>query len=115
MAAEAHGGRALPEKFEEIAQECTFAVFLMTADDCFRTADGSEIWRARQNVVLEIGYFWGALGRRKRVAFLVDHDLDLPSDIQGVGWIPLTADLGETILRLRRELEDAGLVQRRKP
>ena len=112
MAAEAHGGRTLPEKFEEIAQECSFAVFLMTADDQLRTSDGSELRRARQNVVLEVGYFWGALGRRKHVAFLVDQDLDLPSDIHGVGWIPITGDLAETMLRLRKELEDAGLVQR---
>ena len=113
MAAEAHGGRTLPEKFEEIAQECSFAVFLMTGDDhLFTDKRGIHIIRARQNVVLEIGYFWGAIGRRKHVAFLVDQGLDLPSDIQGVGWIPITVDLSETKLRLRKELEDAGLVQR---
>jgi len=112
MAAEAHGGRTLPEKFEDVAQACSFAVFLMTGDDILRTADGAEIRRARQDVVLEIGYFWGALGRRQHVAFLVDQDLDLPSDIHGVAWIPITPDLAETKLRLRKELEDAGLIQR---
>jgi hypothetical protein len=110
MAAEAHGGRTLPEKFEEIAKECSFAVFLMTADDRLLTHGGIEIRRARQNVVLEVGYFWGALGRRKHVAFLADRDLDLPTDIQGVGWIPITTDLGQTKLNLRKELEEAGLV-----
>lgn len=110
MAGEAHGGRTLPEKFEEIAGQCSFAVFLLTADDECRLSDGTVSRRARQNVILEIGYFWGSLGRRKKVAFLVDPELDPPSDIQGVGWIPLTLDLGETRLRLRTELEAAGLL-----
>ena len=111
MAAEAYDGRTLPEKFEEIASQCTFAVFLMTADDHLKTLDGREVFRARQNVILEIGYFWGALGRRRRIAFLVDETLELPSDIQGVGWIRITPDLAATFLELRKELESAGLVQ----
>jgi predicted nucleotide-binding protein len=112
MEAEAHSGRTLPEKFEEIAQECSFAVFLMTADDQLRTSDGREVRRARQNVVLEIGYFWGAFGRRKKVALLAEQGIDMPSDIHGIAWIPITADLDETMLGLRKELEDAGLVAR---
>jgi predicted nucleotide-binding protein len=111
MEAEANEGRTLPEKFEEIADKCGFAVFLMTADDHLKTEEGREILRARQNVVLEIGYFWGKYGRRKRIAFLVDPALELPSDIQGFGWIQITADLAATFLKLRKELEKAGLVQ----
>ena len=105
MAAGPHQGRTLPEKFEEVAARCSFAVFLLTADDVLQAADGRSVRRPRQNVVLEVGYFWGALGRRGRVAFLVEShpDMELPSDIQGVGWIPITADLGETKLRLRQE------------
>jgi hypothetical protein len=99
MAAEAHGGRTLPEKFEEIADDCDFAVFLLTADDHLEyVRDGSELWRARQNVILEAGYFWGALGRRNRVILLVDNRqaVEMPTDMQGLGWIPITDDLSET-------------------
>lgn len=110
MSAEAQAGRALAEKFEEIASQCSFAVFLLTADDECRFPDGTTLHRARQNVILEIGYFWGALGRRNKVALLVDPAIDMPSDIEGVGWIELTSDLGETRLRLRKELEQAGLL-----
>ena len=40
------------------------------------------IKRTRQNVILEVGYFWWALGRRGNVAFLVDDlEMELPSDI----------------------------------
>ncbi len=113
MQAGAHGGRTLPEKFEEIASTCDFAVFLLTADDHLKDLSSNDtVKRARQNVVLEIGYFWGALGRRKHVLFLVEADplLELPSDIQGIGWIPITADLGETKLRIQAELREAGLI-----
>jgi predicted nucleotide-binding protein len=113
MQAGAHGGRTLPEKFEEIAASCDFAVFLLTADDHLQhLGTGARVKRARQNVILEVGYFWGALGRRHKVAFVVEADaaMELPSDIQGLGWIPLTADLGETKLRLQAELRSAGLL-----
>ena len=113
MQAGAHGGRTLPEKFEEIASTCDFAVFLLTADDHLEDlARKAPVKRARQNVILEVGYFWGALGRRQRVAFLVEADslMELPSDIQGIGWIPITADLGETKLRLQAELRAAALI-----
>lgn len=111
MDATASGGRTLPEKFEDIARECQFAVFILSADDDLTDHSNNErIKRARQNVILEVGYFWGALGRRGNVAFLVDSAIEIPSDIQGIGYIPITADLGETKLKLRQELEAAGLL-----
>lgn len=113
MQAGAHGGRTLPEKFEEIASTSDFAIFLLTADDHLQDLATNAIFkRARQNVILEVGYFWGVLGRRQRVLFLVEADalMELPSDIQGIGWVPLTADLGETKLRIQVELKEAGLI-----
>jgi hypothetical protein len=110
MSTEASAGRSFPEKFEEIARRCSFAVCLLTADDEYSLPDGSTRHRARQNVILEIGYFWGAMGRRNKVVFLVDPCLELPSDMCGLGCIELTPDLGETRLRLRSELVQAGLV-----
>lgn len=111
MDATASGGRTLPEKFEELASECQFAVFILSADDDLTDHSNNErIKRARQNVILEVGYFWGAIGRRGNVAFLVDPDIEIPSDIQGIGYIRITDDLGETKLKLRQELEAAGLL-----
>lgn len=114
MQAGPHLGRTLPEKFEEMANICQFAVFILTADDALiEESSGRRIKRARQNVILEIGYFWGALGRRGKIAFLVESDpeMELPSDIQGIGWIPITQDLAETKMQLHRELKVAGLVR----
>ena len=109
MAAEPHIGRTLPEKFEEIAIDCSFAVFLLTADDMLQTSAGTSVLRARQNVILEVGYFWGALGRR-RMALLVERGVEFPSDIQGLGWIEITPSLADAKLALRQELEQAGLI-----
>jgi predicted nucleotide-binding protein len=39
--------------------------------------------RARQNVILELGYFWGSLGR-SRIFTLIKGEIELPSDIYGI-------------------------------
>lgn len=123
MDVEANAGRSLPEKFEQIANECAFAIFIMTADDSFVYKEQSDtpdtticskttIYRFRQNVVLEAGYFWGRLGRNK-CAFLVESkngQVEIPSDMQGIGYIPITDDLGQTKYELTKELKQAGLI-----
>lgn len=109
----ANAGRALPEKFEEAAAGCNFAVFILSADDhMVDKTTGREVKRARQNVILEVGYFWGLLGRRAGVAFLVEKDplMELPSDIEGIAWIPITPDLSQTKLELLKELRHHKLV-----
>ena len=114
MEAGAFGGRTLPEKFEQMAHEAAFAVFIMTADDhLLDKVENRELKRARQNVILELGFFWGLLGRTRSVALLVADDalMELPSDIQGLGCIPITKDLGETKHMLLRELTAAHLVK----
>ncbi len=68
------GTRAFPEKFEEIATPVHAAIAVITPDDlgtALLTGTGGQSEstdirspRARQNVWLEIGWFWGALGRR---------------------------------------------------
>jgi predicted nucleotide-binding protein len=110
MEEKAHGGRTLPEKFEEHASECGFAVFILTADDVVNDTKGKTLRRARQNVILEVGYFWAKLGRRDRIAVLVEDEMDLPSDLQGLGRIGITSDLGTTKERLRKELTAAGIL-----
>lgn len=44
--------------------------------------------RMRQNVVLELGYFAGKIGRN-RVCALVMGEIEIPSDYSGVVYIPL--------------------------
>ena len=77
---QADGGRTIIEKFEEYAKDVNFAVILLTADD---KIEGTESFRARQNVVFEMGYFMGALGR-DHVMCLVQENVETPGDIDGV-------------------------------
>jgi predicted nucleotide-binding protein len=68
------------------------------------TADGTMA-RARQNVILELGYFVGSLGRTRVVA-LRKGDLEFPSDYVGVVWTEFD-DHGGWKVKLARELEAA--------
>lgn len=100
-------GRTIIEKFEEHT-DVAYAIALLTPDDVGGLADAKSMApRARQNVILELGFFVGKLGRR-HVAALVDPTVEIPSDIEGVLFIPL--DPGrDWRFRLAKELKDAGL------
>jgi predicted nucleotide-binding protein len=92
LAEEPWQGRTVIEKFEDKSLEVGFAVVILSPDDYGRGPDDDD-WptapnRARQNVILELGYFMGAIGR-DRVAALYDPAVERPSDIHGVGWIAL--------------------------
>ncbi len=103
---EPHGGRTLIEKFEQYS-DASFAIILLTPDDLGRSAqDSGGVLhpRARQNVVLEWGFFMGALGRA-RVAVLYK-GVERPSDIEGLAYVP--ADDPSWKLGLLKELQHAG-------
>ena len=79
----------------------------MTGDDVGGVRTGEDIKtmpRARQNVVFELGYFVGRLGR-SRVAVLLDAGVEEPTDLKGVVYTP-TSDWK---LPLVRELEHARI------
>lgn len=79
-------GHTLPEKFEQLAGDVDAAIALATPDDIggINTTEGTDYKpRARQNVWLEVGWFWGRLGRNK-IMVLRKGDVEVPSDLQGV-------------------------------
>lgn len=99
-------GRTVIEKVEQHS-DVGFAVVLLTPDDEGRPAgDGSLAPRARQNVLIELGYFIGLLGRAK-VCALKRGDVDVPSDFAGVVWEAMDGGGGWKQV-LARELEAAG-------
>jgi hypothetical protein len=83
---QANQGKTIIEKFEAHA-DVGFAVVLLTPDDVGGAAEGKQYRRARQNVILELGYFIGRL-TRARVCAMKAGDLELPSDILGIVWTP---------------------------
>lgn len=80
---EANEGSSIIEKFEREAN-VGYAVVLLTPDDIGRAINSTETAsRARQNVVLELGYFLARLGREK-VCLLKKGSVELPSDLYGL-------------------------------
>lgn len=100
---QANRGRTVIEKVEQYAN-VDFAVVLLTPDDSGSLAGEPPRPRARQNVILELGFFIGRLGR-SNVCTLKVGDLEIPSDWQGVVDEPFT---GEWRMTLARELQAAG-------
>jgi len=86
-----------------------YAVVLLTPDDEGHIAgkDAERKFRARQNVVLEMGMFLAKLGREK-VAILHKGDLELPSDINGLIYIPFKNSVQEAKNKLAASLQKAG-------
>ena len=97
--------RTIIEKFEQNS-DVDFAIVLLTPDDTCGSGTAATK-RARQNVVLELGYFFGKLGREKVCAIHVE-GIDLPSDIHGVIWVPYDAN-GGWRLKIAREIRAAGI------
>jgi predicted nucleotide-binding protein len=104
---QAGGARTIIEKFEAAAGRSRFAVVLITGDDRGALLGQKPRPRARQNVIFELGWFMGTAGR-DAVFVLYEDDIDLPSDVAGVSWIPFRSD-GRWRLPLMRELAQAGV------
>jgi predicted nucleotide-binding protein len=102
---QASGGRTVIEKLEHYAN-VGFALVLLTPDDVGGPKDGPAQPRARQNVIAELFYFIGRLGR-DRVCALKKGEIEIPSDIGGVVYVELD-DRGAWKHEVLRELEAAG-------
>ena len=103
-----NAGRTVIEKLEGHS-DVGFAVILLTSDDVGASKEDQQNLkgRARQNVILELGYFFGKLGRG-RVCALYKENVEIPSDIHGVLYIPVD-EHGAWKLRLAREIKQAGI------
>lgn len=86
-----------------------YAIILLTPDDegYKKGCSDQKRYRARQNVVLEMGMFLSKLGREK-IAILHKGDLELPSDISGLIYIPFNNSIDEVKNKLAANLQKAG-------
>ena len=89
-----NGGKTIIEKFERNAEHINFAIILLSADDLAASVidlNGVQDkdlrphlkMRARQNVVFEMGYFTGKLGR-SNVFLLLQDGVAKPGDLDGI-------------------------------
>lgn len=99
-------GQTIIEKFNDNS-DVEFAVALLTPEDAGSLSGDTQLSpRARQNVIFELGFFIGKLGRDK-VCVLTKGDPEIPSDYAGVEYIPLD-DHGAWKMELFKELREAG-------
>jgi predicted nucleotide-binding protein len=98
------GGQTIIEGLEKYSN-AGFAVVLLTPDDIgYLKGKWREArTRARQNVILELGFCMGKLGRA-RVCALYKADVDLPSDYLGIRYIPMKGKWRES---LSKEIQNA--------
>lgn len=103
------GGATLIEKLEELT-DADFACVLLTPDDQGHSVkEPNEIkFRARQNVVLELGMVLAKLGRARVVILIKGDDLEKPSDISGLIYLHFKEHIDEVKPRLAAELGKAG-------
>jgi predicted nucleotide-binding protein len=84
-------GRTIIEKFSDYANETSFAVVLFSPDDmAYLNGDSYKKARprARQNVLLELGFFMGKLERAHTIALCKKaDDFEMPSNYKGVAYI----------------------------
>jgi hypothetical protein len=111
LAEEAGRGLTIIEKFEEIGGAADFVIVLLTPDDVGSSASeyestGAVQARARQNVILELGYFISAVGRSNVV--VIDAGVERPSDLGGVAYIAYPDNWQ---MKLLTELRAVGLAK----
>lgn len=83
-------GRTIIEKLDDHA-DVGYAVVLLTSDDIGgpkQSLSEKLQRRARQNVIFELGFFLGRLGR-DRICALYESGVEMLSDYQGVAYVPL--------------------------
>jgi predicted nucleotide-binding protein len=97
------------EKYLGTTGNVGFACVLVTPDDegHAKSKPDEKKYRARQNVILELGMVLGRLGR-KRVAILRKASVEEPSDISGLVYIPFAEDVAEVKSNLFAVLDAAG-------
>lgn len=101
---QADGGKTIIEKFEGNSSDVGYAIILLTADDEGKAKTETDMKaRARQNVVFEMGYFIGKLGRN-RVLLLLGDGVDKPGDLDGIVYTPID-DSESWKLKLVKELK----------
>ncbi len=99
-------GQTVIEKFEKYS-DVSFAIVLLTYDDFGNVkSESNQNKRARQNVILELGYFIAKIGREK-VMPLYEQGVELPSDISGILYT-LIDETENWKFRLVKELKSAG-------
>ncbi len=111
LESEHNGGTTIIEKFLKYSNECEYAIILFSADDIGKLIDSNEDekFRPRQNVILELGYFLGTVGRKNIIILHeIGKQIEKPSDFDGIVYEPFD-DYGAWKNKLIKEMKKAKI------
>ncbi len=106
---ELNAGKSIYEKFTDHANNCSYAIALLTPDDIITNKDNSYN-QARPNVLFELGWFYGRYGSDK-VSIIVKGDTILPSDLSGIVTFKIKDKVEEIAYKLREQLLHNDVLQ----
>ena len=117
LSEQADKGRTIIEKLEQETIDIGYVFVILTPEDVIAELPFPPPpppfppfkfkYRARQNVILELGYFVGKIGR-DRVCCLYKGDVERPSDIHGVLFKKFNESVEECYKGIVEELKAAG-------
>ena len=100
---QADKGRTIIEKLIQETETSGYAIALLTPDDLVENGNN----RARQNVILELGYFLGKIGK-ERIRIIVRDNVEIPSDLQGILYEKYDS-AGAWKMKLLKEIQAVGI------
>ena len=80
---------------------------LLTPDDIIQANENYE--QARPNVIFELGWFFGRLGRKK-VCIIMKKGTKIHSDLEGISRIEFETKIEHKYTRIADELKQAKLI-----
>jgi len=104
-------GATIIEKFEKYAQSCSCAIAIFTPDDEVMSGNVNYL-QARPNVIYEIGWFCGKLGRDK-VILLLKEGTTIFSDFGGIIQKRFVKCIAEKANDIRKDLEQMNILERK--
>ncbi|MCY8391139.1 nucleotide-binding protein [Bacillus haynesii] len=108
-----NSGLTLIEKFEKNS-DVKYAIVLLTPDDIGALYENAPLeslsykFRARQNVIFELGFFYGKLGR-SNVCCILRSNVEKPSDIDGIAYLQYNQSVEEIEYSILKELKEAKI------
>lgn len=103
-------GKTIIEKFEHYAKTCSYAIAVFTPDDEV-TSEGETYLQARPNVIYELGWFCGHLGR-ENVMLLLKERTSMFSDFGGIVQKRFNSNITEKISEIRLDLIEVGILDK---
>jgi predicted nucleotide-binding protein len=102
---QAHRGETIIEKLEKYS-DVNFAFITLTPDDVGALKGEPLKERGRHKLIFEWGQFIGKIGRRN-VCLIVKGDVEIPSDLAGIGRYCFIKNVKECFSDIEDELRDA--------